>query len=142
MGGSGSAGSRNDYQIEAVVWSGMSEASSKFLSRPILTAGIVAALFYALPAWFFLPDSSWLENLYWAEQARPVELILHPAWAGALAGRGLAGIYGSVFGAALAETLLALKMDPSQGLPAEAVARSYVQCVMGSELGVTLEPSA
>jgi NAD(P)-dependent dehydrogenase (short-subunit alcohol dehydrogenase family) len=40
------------------------------------------------------------------------------------------------------ETLLALKMDPSQGLPAEAVARSYVQCVMGSELGVTLEPSA
>lgn len=86
----------------------MSEASSKFLSRPILTAGIVVALFYALPAWFFLPDSSWLENLYWAEQARPGELILHPAWAGALAGRGLAGIYGSVFGAALAETLLAL----------------------------------
>lgn len=86
----------------------MSETSPKFLSGLILPAGIVAALLHVLPAWFFLPDSSWLENLYWAEQARPGELILHPVWAGALAGRGLAGIYGSVFGAALAQTLLAL----------------------------------
>jgi len=42
----------------------------------------------------------------------------------------------------VAETLLALKMDPSQGLPAAVVARSYVQSVMGRESGVTLEPSA
>jgi NAD(P)-dependent dehydrogenase (short-subunit alcohol dehydrogenase family) len=40
------------------------------------------------------------------------------------------------------ETLMALKMDPSQGLPAAVVARSYVQSVLGSETGVTLEPSA
>jgi hypothetical protein len=40
------------------------------------------------------------------------------------------------------ETLLALKMDPSQGLPAAVVARSYVQSVMGRETGVTFEPSA
>jgi NAD(P)-dependent dehydrogenase (short-subunit alcohol dehydrogenase family) len=40
------------------------------------------------------------------------------------------------------ETLLALKMDPSLGLPAAVVARSYVQSVMGGETGVTLEPSA
>ena len=86
----------------------MSGTPAKFLSGLILPAGIVAALLHALPAWFFLPDSAWLESLFRAEQARPGELILHPAWAGALAGRGLAGIYGSVFGAALAETLLAL----------------------------------
>jgi NAD(P)-dependent dehydrogenase (short-subunit alcohol dehydrogenase family) len=42
----------------------------------------------------------------------------------------------------VAETLMALKLDPSQGLPAAVVARSYVQSVMGSETGVTLEPSA
>ena len=40
------------------------------------------------------------------------------------------------------ETLLALKMDPSQGLPAAVVARSYVQSVMGGATGVTLEPYA
>jgi NAD(P)-dependent dehydrogenase (short-subunit alcohol dehydrogenase family) len=40
------------------------------------------------------------------------------------------------------ETLLALKMDPSQGLPAAVVARSYVQSVMGGDTGLTLEPSA
>ena len=40
------------------------------------------------------------------------------------------------------ETLLALNMDPSQGLPAAVVARSYVQSVMGGATGVTLEPSA
>ena len=40
------------------------------------------------------------------------------------------------------ETLLALKMDPSQGLPAAVVAQSYVQSVMGAATGVTLEPSA
>ena len=40
------------------------------------------------------------------------------------------------------ETLLALKMDLSQGLPAAVVARSYVQSVMGDATGVTLEPSA
>jgi NAD(P)-dependent dehydrogenase (short-subunit alcohol dehydrogenase family) len=40
------------------------------------------------------------------------------------------------------ETLLALKMDPSQGLPAEVVARSYVRSVTGSETGLTLEPAA
>jgi NAD(P)-dependent dehydrogenase (short-subunit alcohol dehydrogenase family) len=42
----------------------------------------------------------------------------------------------------VAETLVALKMDPSQGLPAAVVARSYVRSVMGVETGVTLEPSA
>jgi NAD(P)-dependent dehydrogenase (short-subunit alcohol dehydrogenase family) len=40
------------------------------------------------------------------------------------------------------ETLLALKMDPSQGLPAAVVARSYVQSVTGGGTGLTLEPSA
>jgi NAD(P)-dependent dehydrogenase (short-subunit alcohol dehydrogenase family) len=39
------------------------------------------------------------------------------------------------------ETLLALKMDPSQGVPADVVARSYVRSVTGSETGLTLEPS-
>jgi NAD(P)-dependent dehydrogenase (short-subunit alcohol dehydrogenase family) len=39
------------------------------------------------------------------------------------------------------ETLLALKMDPSQGLPAAVVARSYVQSVTGTSTGVILEPS-
>jgi NAD(P)-dependent dehydrogenase (short-subunit alcohol dehydrogenase family) len=40
------------------------------------------------------------------------------------------------------ETLLALKMDPSQGLPAAVVAQSYVQSVMGGGTGATLEPPA
>jgi NAD(P)-dependent dehydrogenase (short-subunit alcohol dehydrogenase family) len=42
----------------------------------------------------------------------------------------------------VAETLSALKKDPTIGLPAAVVAQSYVQSVMGSETGVTLEPSA
>lgn len=40
------------------------------------------------------------------------------------------------------ETLQALKMDPSQGLLAAVVARSYVQSVTGTGTGLTLEPSA
>ena len=40
------------------------------------------------------------------------------------------------------ETLQALKMHPSQGLPAAVVARSYVQSVIGTGTGLTLEPSA
>jgi NAD(P)-dependent dehydrogenase (short-subunit alcohol dehydrogenase family) len=42
----------------------------------------------------------------------------------------------------VSETLQALKMDPSQGLPAAVVARSYVQSVTGTGTGLTLEPSA
>jgi NAD(P)-dependent dehydrogenase (short-subunit alcohol dehydrogenase family) len=42
----------------------------------------------------------------------------------------------------VAETLTAMKMDPSQGLPAAVVAQSYVRSVTGSENGATLEPSA
>ncbi len=42
----------------------------------------------------------------------------------------------------VSETLQALKMDPSQGLPAAAVARSYVQSVNGTGTGLTLESSA
>jgi len=42
----------------------------------------------------------------------------------------------------VSETLQALKMDPSQGLPAAVVARSYVQSVAGTNTGSTLEPSA
>jgi NAD(P)-dependent dehydrogenase (short-subunit alcohol dehydrogenase family) len=42
----------------------------------------------------------------------------------------------------VSETLQALKMDPSQGLPAAVVARSYVQSVMGTDTGLTIEPSA
>jgi NAD(P)-dependent dehydrogenase (short-subunit alcohol dehydrogenase family) len=42
----------------------------------------------------------------------------------------------------VSETLVALKMDPSQGLPAAVVARSYVQSVTGSGTGLTLEPAA
>ena len=42
----------------------------------------------------------------------------------------------------VSETLQALKMDPSQGLPAAVVARSYVQSVTGTQTGSTLEPSA
>ena len=40
------------------------------------------------------------------------------------------------------ETLQALKMDPSHGLPAAVVARSYVRSVTGTETGSTIEPSA
>ena len=40
------------------------------------------------------------------------------------------------------ETLRALKMDPSQGLPAAVVARSYVRSVTGTGTGLTLEPFA
>ena len=42
----------------------------------------------------------------------------------------------------VAETLQALKMDPSQGLPAAVVARSYAQSVNGTGTALTLEPSA
>jgi NAD(P)-dependent dehydrogenase (short-subunit alcohol dehydrogenase family) len=42
----------------------------------------------------------------------------------------------------VSETLEALKMDPTQGLPAAVVARSYVRSVTGSATGSTLEPSA
>ncbi len=38
------------------------------------------------------------------------------------------------------ETLRALGMDPSQGMPAEAVARAYVQAVEGRANGAVLEP--
>jgi NAD(P)-dependent dehydrogenase (short-subunit alcohol dehydrogenase family) len=42
----------------------------------------------------------------------------------------------------VSETLQALKMDPSQGLPAAVVARSYVQSVIGTNTGSILEPAA
>ncbi len=42
----------------------------------------------------------------------------------------------------LTETLQALKMDPSQGLPAAVVARAYVRSVTGSDNGSVLKPSA
>jgi NAD(P)-dependent dehydrogenase (short-subunit alcohol dehydrogenase family) len=42
----------------------------------------------------------------------------------------------------VSETLQALKMDPSQGLPAAVVARAYVQSVTGTNTGSTLEPAA
>jgi NAD(P)-dependent dehydrogenase (short-subunit alcohol dehydrogenase family) len=42
----------------------------------------------------------------------------------------------------VSETLQALKMDPSQGLPAAVVARSYVRSVTGADTGSVLEPSA
>lgn len=40
------------------------------------------------------------------------------------------------------ETLQKLGMDPSWGLPADAVARSYVAAVEGTQTGETLSPSA
>jgi NAD(P)-dependent dehydrogenase (short-subunit alcohol dehydrogenase family) len=40
----------------------------------------------------------------------------------------------------VAETLVALKMDPSQGLPAATVARAYVQSVNGTQTGAVIEP--
>ena len=42
----------------------------------------------------------------------------------------------------VAETLQALKMDASQGLPATIVARAYVRSVTGTDTGSTLQPSA
>ena len=41
----------------------------------------------------------------------------------------------------VSETLQALKMDPSHGLPAALVSRSYAQSVTGTHTGSTLEPS-
>jgi len=41
----------------------------------------------------------------------------------------------------VAETLAALKMDSSQGLPAAVVARAYVRSVTGTDSGSTLRPS-
>lgn len=38
------------------------------------------------------------------------------------------------------ETLIAMKMDPSIGLPAAVVAQSYLRSVNGRENGVTIEP--
>ncbi len=39
------------------------------------------------------------------------------------------------------ETLQALRMDTSQGLPAAVVARAYVRSVTGTDTGSTLQPS-
>jgi len=39
------------------------------------------------------------------------------------------------------ETLQALKMDTSRGLPAAIVARAYVRSVTGTDTGSTLQPS-
>jgi len=41
----------------------------------------------------------------------------------------------------VSETLQALKMDSSQGLPADTVAQAYVRSVTGKETGSTLQPS-
>ncbi len=38
------------------------------------------------------------------------------------------------------ETLIALKMDPSHGLPAVTVARAYVRSVTGNETGAVIQP--
>jgi NAD(P)-dependent dehydrogenase (short-subunit alcohol dehydrogenase family) len=38
------------------------------------------------------------------------------------------------------ETLIAMKMDPSMGLPAATVARSYVESVTGSATGTVIAP--
>jgi NAD(P)-dependent dehydrogenase (short-subunit alcohol dehydrogenase family) len=40
------------------------------------------------------------------------------------------------------ETLIALNMNPSNGLPASTVARSYVRSVNGSDSGRVIEPEA
>jgi NAD(P)-dependent dehydrogenase (short-subunit alcohol dehydrogenase family) len=40
----------------------------------------------------------------------------------------------------VSETLVALKMDPSQGLPAATVARAYVRSVNGTQTGAVIEP--
>lgn len=42
----------------------------------------------------------------------------------------------------VSETLQSLKMDPSLGLPAAVVARSYLRSVTGADTGSVLEPSA
>jgi NAD(P)-dependent dehydrogenase (short-subunit alcohol dehydrogenase family) len=42
----------------------------------------------------------------------------------------------------VAETLVALGMDPKNGLPAATVARAYVQSVMGSQNAAVIEPAA
>ena len=42
----------------------------------------------------------------------------------------------------VSETLQSLKMDPSAGLPAAVVARSYLRSVAGADTGSVLEPSA
>ncbi len=42
----------------------------------------------------------------------------------------------------VSETLQSLKMDPSLGLPAAVVARSYLGSVAGADTGSVLEPSA
>jgi len=39
------------------------------------------------------------------------------------------------------ETLQALNMDVSQGLPAAVVARAFVRCVTGTDTGLTIKPS-
>lgn len=39
------------------------------------------------------------------------------------------------------ETLIAYKMDPSIGLPAEVVAKAYARSVTGKETGQTIEPA-
>ena len=39
------------------------------------------------------------------------------------------------------ETLVALKMDPSHGMPAAEVARAYVAAVEGNQTGQTIHPS-
>jgi hypothetical protein len=42
----------------------------------------------------------------------------------------------------VSETLVALKMDPSHGLPAATVARAYVAAVTGRANGETLDAAA
>lgn len=42
---------------------------------------------------------------------------------------------------AVKETLIALKMDHSSGLPAATVASSYVQSVVGTQTGAVIEPA-
>ena len=39
------------------------------------------------------------------------------------------------------ETLQALKMDPSHGLPAAVVAQAYLRSITGADTGSTLQPS-
>jgi len=40
------------------------------------------------------------------------------------------------------ETLVKFGMDPSIGLPAETVARAYVESVTGSQTGTVIDPRA
>ncbi|HYN04807.1 MAG TPA: short chain dehydrogenase [Vicinamibacteria bacterium] len=85
-------------------------------------------------------------------------LAQHPMPGGAAISMVNAGLEGFVRGAAaettrgvrvnvvsppwVSETLVALKMDPSHGLPAAAVARAYVAAVTGRANGETLDPAA